>query len=234
MLMRVDDLCFFHGDAAVINGISCRFDNGMLYAVVGPNGSGKTTFLDLVSGYLRPVRGTVSIHEKQLDFFSKKALARQIALVSQDYTINLPYRVKDVVMMGRHPYISRFASPDVSDFERVDEAMAQCGIEHLKMRKVTELSGGEKQRCVFARALCQNTPILLLDEAFSGMDIRHTLTLLTLLKKQLVLKENKTVICVLHDLNVAAAWADAILFLKQGAIHAFGDVEMVVYTGKYF
>ncbi len=129
-------------------------------------------------------------------------------------------------MMGRHPYISRFSHPDIDDCEIVTAMLETCGIEHLQDRKINELSGGEKQRCVFARALCQDTPILLLDEAFSNMDINHTLHMLELVKKSI--KKGKLVISVFHDLNLALSWSDELLVLKQGEIKAFGNSQEVL------
>lgn len=130
-------------------------------------------------------------------------------------------------MMGRHPYISRFAHPSKKDIEIVENMIDLCGIRHLENRKVNQLSGGERQRCVFARALCQDTPILLLDEAFSNMDIRHTLQMLQLVKG-LVKTKNKTVISVFHDLNIASSWSDDLMLLKQGGINAFGKSQDVL------
>jgi iron complex transport system ATP-binding protein len=135
--------------------------------------------------------------------------------------------IKDVVMMGRHPYIPRFSHPSMDDFVKVETMLEVCGIKHLQDRKINELSGGEKQRCVFARALCQDTPILLLDEAFSNMDINHTLHMLKLVK-QSIKEKNRLVISVFHDLNLASSWSDELLMLKQGEIKAFGNSQEVL------
>ena len=105
--------------------------------------------------------------------------------------------------------------------------MKICGIHHLSERKINELSGGERQRCVFARALCQDTPVLLLDEAFSNMDINHTLQMLRLVKRS-VKEKNKLVISVFHDLNLASSFSDALLMIKKGEIKAFGNSQDVL------
>lgn len=224
--IRIKSLSFSYEKLPVINDISCTFNAGHFYSILGPNGSGKTTLLDLISGFLTPDSGTIEIDNSPVRTLSQKTLSRKIALVSQDYSINFPFPVKDVVMMGRHPYIPRFSQPSPEDYDQVNHVMDQCGINHLKYRKVTELSGGEKQRCAFARALCQDTPVLILDEAFSNMDIRHTLQLLRLVK--LAVKEkNRIVISVFHDLNIAAAWSEAVLMLKKGKSMAFGPAKKV-------
>ncbi len=233
MTLSLDHISFSYASgssgssAKTINDLSVSFKPGCFTSIIGPNGSGKTTLLDLVSGFLKPDVGAIKINNTPILTFSKNDLARQISLVSQDYTINFPFHVKDVVMMGRHPYIPRFAHPTRDDVERVEYLLEQCGIAHLRNRKINELSGGERQRCVFARALCQDTPILLLDEAFSNMDIRHTLEMLGLVKR-LAREKNRMVISVFHDLNLASSWSDELLMLKKGKIHCFGKSQDVL------
>lgn len=227
MELRLQNLGFSFGQAKILKNLNCRFSEGKFYALLGPNGSGKTTLLDLISGFLPPQQGQVLLGEKPVTSFSKKKLARMISLVSQNYLINFPFHVEEVVMMGRHPYINRFSRPSMSDEALADSVMAVSGISHLRGRPVTRLSGGEKQRCIFARALCQDTPILLLDEAFSNMDIHHTYHLLSLVKNA-VKDQRKTVIAVLHDINLAAAFSDEILFLKEGEIVDMGHTPKVL------
>ncbi|NOX32390.1 MAG: ABC transporter ATP-binding protein [Deltaproteobacteria bacterium] len=221
MKITLHNISFAYDHEAIIKDLSCSFVPGNFYSIIGPNGSGKTTLLDLISGFLAPCKGHVDIDQRRIPAWSKTEIARKIALVSQDYAINFPFFVKEVVMMGRHPYIPRFSPPSKKDIKKANKIMMQCGIQHLQNRKINELSGGEKQRCVFARALCQDTPILLLDEAFSSMDIHHTLQMLHLIK-QAVKNKNKLVINVFHDLNLASSWSDVLLILKQGRIKAFG------------
>lgn len=227
MDIQLNNIAFSYDQTSVIKGIDCAFESGNFYAVIGPNGSGKTTLLDLISGFISPSSGTVAINEKSCGDYSKKELSRLISLVSQDYAVNFPFQVKEVVMMGRHPYIQRFSHPSELDYELVELAMTQCGIRHLKNKKISELSGGEKQRTVFARALCQDTPIMLLDEAFSNMDICHTLQILEQVKHQVKTKD-KLVISVFHDLNLASTWSDHLLLLKQGTLHTFGKSQDVL------
>ncbi len=221
MKIILNNISFTYAVDHILQNISCEFESGNFYSIIGPNGSGKTTLIDIISGFLTPDKGKIDIDNTSISFFSKRQLSKTIAIVSQDYTINFPFRVKDIVMMGRHPYIPRFSHPSNSDMELVETIMDSCDISGLRDRKINELSGGERQRCVFARALCQDTPLLLLDEAFSSMDINHTLHMLQLVK-QLVKEKNKLVISVFHDLNLASSWSDSILMLKNGTINAFG------------
>lgn len=219
--ITIDNISFSYGGTPTLANISCSFSNGIFYSILGPNGSGKTTLLDLICGFLSPAKGNIQVNRTPIEAISKKELSKEIALVSQDYAVNFPFSVHEIVLMGRHPYIPRFSQPSGLDHEIAADVMDQCGITHLKNRKITELSGGEKQRCIFARALCQDTPILILDEAFSNMDISHTLHMLFLIK-QAVKKKDLMVISVIHDLNIASAWSDAVLMLKDGKIMAFG------------
>ncbi len=227
MEIRIQNISFSYDQDTVINALTTRFRPGIFHAVLGPNGCGKTTLMDIISGFLKPDRGSLFIGNRKISRLSKPRTAKLISLVSQNYTIGFPFTVKQVVMMGRHPHIGRFSRPSRNDYKKVDQAMEDTGISHLKNRKITQLSGGEKQRCVVARSLCQDTPVLLLDEAFSNLDICHTLNLLDLMKNR-VLNPKKIIVSVLHDLNLAAAWADEMLFLKQGRLISQGGGDKVL------
>ncbi len=227
MDIQLEHIEFSHGQTPLIQDLCCRFGQGKFHAVLGPNGSGKTTLLDIISGFISPCVGTVRLGKTSISTLGRSHMAQALTRVSQNEAIHFPFRVEEVVMMGRHPYLSRFSHPGPQDHQRVKEAMEKTQTLQFKGRPITELSGGEQQRCIFARALCQDTPILLLDEAFSNMDIRHTLTLLALVKNS-VKYSGKTIIAVLHDLNLAASHADEILFLKQGRVLAQGETEKVL------
>jgi iron complex transport system ATP-binding protein len=227
MKLNLNNISFAYDNDMVIENMNCSFESGNFYSIIGPNGSGKTTLLDLISGYLNPFAGNIEINNKNLLSFTKNEVAKNIALVSQDYSINFPFSVDEIVMMGRHPYIPRFSSPDTKDILKKERMLELCRIQHLKNRKINELSGGERQRCVFARALCQDTPILLLDEAFSNMDINHTLQMLWLVK-QSIKEKNRIIISVFHDLNLASSWSDILLMLKRGKIEAFGNSQKIL------
>lgn len=227
MEITLQNISFSYVRNPIIQALSAKLVPGNFYGILGPNGSGKTTLLDMISGFMAPDKGKIFLGEQDISHLPKKKVAQKISLVSQNYNINFPFSVEEVVMMGRHPYIGRFSQPSSEDVERVNQIMELTQISHLKQRRVTELSGGEKQRCVFARALCQDTPVMLLDEAFSSMDIKHTLHLLSLVKRT-VQETHKLIVCVLHDLNLAAIWSDEIIFLKNGEIKAQGKTQDVL------
>lgn len=222
MEMSIRNLSFSYAGKEVLKALNLDFKGGKFYSILGPNGCGKTTLLDLLIRHQKPASGTISIHGRNIVDFSRKEIAKTMALVSQNYNINFPFTVKEVVMMGRHPYISRFSNPCSEDIRIVEKVMEDTGIKGFRNRKINELSGGERQRCVVARALCQKTPMLFLDEAFSSMDINHTLRLLTLVKNE-VERSSRTVVSVFHDINLASAWSDSLVFIKEGRVAASGN-----------
>ncbi len=227
MSLSLHNISFSYVDTDVVQDVSMVFEEGLFYAILGPNGCGKTTLLDLLIRHLKPRSGAIRLRGGDLKDYTIKEISKTIALVSQNYAVSFPFSVKEVVMMGRHPHMSRFSSPDVMDVAAVEEAMVLTGIEAYGERKITELSGGERQRCVVARALCQDTPFLFLDEAFSSMDIHHTLRLLHVIKDE-VKKKKRTVVSVFHDINIASAWSDQLVFMKEGRVVAAGNGEVVL------
>lgn len=220
----ISDVSFSYGRKQVINGISKRIRSGVFYGILGPNGCGKSTLLDLMVGHKYSHSGSIFFKRENLKQLSKPRLSRHIALVSQNFYINFPYTVNDIVMMGRYPHIPRFASPSEKDYKVVKEVMAITGVNRLKDQMVTELSGGERQRTVFARALAQDTDVLLLDEATSNLDINHTIALLDVVKKKV--QENRTtVISVFQDINLAAVYCDEMIYMNAGKVVAGGPVN---------
>lgn len=227
MLYDIHHLCFSYGRHRVIDDLSLRLEPGYFYGVLGPNGCGKTTLLDLLVKHRKPESGTIIFNDKLLNEFSPRQLSKEVALVAQSTSISFPYTVKELVMMGRHPYIGRFSSPGLDDERAVEMAMVQADVAEFRHQAVTELSGGERQRAFFARALAQETPVLILDEATSHLDIKHSLGLLSTVREGLG-KNKKTVIAVFHDINLAALFCDRLVMLKQGRVVAQGDVNVIL------
>jgi ABC-type cobalamin/Fe3+-siderophores transport system ATPase subunit len=223
----IQAVSFAYGEQPVLQNVSLSLVPGRFYGIVGPNGCGKTTLLDLLTRHQRPGAGVVRYRGKNLVRYSKKALAREVALVPQNYYINFPFTAGEVVMMGRYPHIPRFSGPSAEDVRMVHEIMARTDTEAFAGRFVTELSGGERQRVIFARALAQDTPVLILDEATSNLDIRHALSLLGLTAGR-VADEGRTVIAVFQDINLAAAYCGEIVFMRDGRIAAQGPTDEVL------
>ena len=223
----LDGVSFAYDGKPVLHDIGLELPPGRFYGIVGPNGCGKTTLLDLLTGSRRSRAGRVLFQGREVGGYRRRQLARMVALVPQEYAISFGFTVEEVVLMGRHPHLARFALPGPADWQLVDEVMAEIGIDHLRGRMVTELSGGEKQRVAVARALAQQTPVLLLDEATASLDVRYSLGILAALARR-VEKSGDTVIAVLHDLNLAATFCDHLIFLEQGRVHCAGPTSQVL------
>ncbi len=218
---------YSYGTTPALQDFTLSLQKGAFYGIAGPNGCGKSTFLDLLVGSKDADAGELVFGGRPVSSYTKRELAKEVALVPQNFSIGFDYSVEEVVLMGRHPHIERFSSPTVSDWQRVHESMDAIGIRHFSDRSIMELSGGEKQRVVVARALAQDTPVLLLDEASSNLDIRYSLQIFNTVRR-LVDNKGRTVIAVIHNLNFAAAYCDKIIFMKEGRVCEEGSVEQVM------
>lgn len=200
---------------------------GETVAVVGPNGAGKSTLLRVLTGFLRPSRGAVFVNGKNLRSVKRRDVARLISFVPQYSEVNLPYRVRDMVTLGRYPYLGPWNAPRAADREAVSRALTITGVAPLALRPVSQLSGGEFQRVVLARAFAQETPAILADEPTAHLDISHEVRILSLLRER-----NKelgtTVVCVIHDLNAAAVFFRRLILLANGRVVADGPPRQVL------
>ncbi len=219
-------LCFSYGRERVIDGVSLAVSPGETLGVIGPNGSGKSTLLRVLSGVVEPESGEVRLHGRSLAEYSRRELARRIAVVPQDTVIDFPFSVTEVVLMGRSPHLGSFAFESDRDVEAAREAMARTGVSAFAQRSIHELSGGERQRVVLARALAQEASILLLDEPGAFLDIRHEVEIYDLLHD--LAREGKAIITVLHDLNLAALYCDRVALLKAGRLFRIGPPSEVI------
>lgn len=212
--------------AALLSDLTLKLSPGELIAVVGPNGSGKSTLVRAISRTLRPRRGVALLDEEDLyrQVDSRRA-ARSIAVVPQETHVAFDFTVREVVAMGRAPHQKPFSlltGETEADRQAIDRALARAGISpDLTQRKISEISGGERQRALIARALAQEARVLLLDEPTASLDLQHQSALLEWLSA-LAHQEKRAVLIVLHDLNLAAAYADRIVVLAGGRIAAQG------------
>lgn len=227
LLWRLEGVRFGYNGTPVLREINLELRRGCCYGILGPNGSGKTTLLDLMGGLLEPHAGTIDFLGAPLASWPKKQLARQLALVPQDFMVRFGYSVREVVEMGLHPHLHRFAAPNEAEQALIDQALELTGITHLAKRSVTRLSGGEKQRVAVARALAQKPQVLLLDEATSNLDIHHSLEILHLIRNRFQ-AQGLQVVAVMHDLNLASFFCDQLIFLKKGEIVCQGPTEEVL------
>jgi iron complex transport system ATP-binding protein len=224
---ELKQISFAYDGKQLFDRLSLTLHPGKFYGILGPNGCGKTTLLDLLMRHRLPGGGRILFQGEALGAYSRRALARKVALVPQEYDIRFPFTSQEVVMMGRYPYLPRFSRPSGQDMAKVETVLEKTQTARMKDRLVTELSSGERQRVVFARALAQDTDVLLLDEATSHLDIEHALGLLEIAARG-VRREEKTIIAVFHDLNLAATFCDELLLIRDGALFSQGPVAQVL------
>ncbi|MDR2549712.1 MAG: ABC transporter ATP-binding protein [Desulfobulbus sp.] len=227
LLWSLREVHFSYSDTPVLRDIDLELRCGRCTGILGPNGSGKTTLLDLLAGLQTPQSGTIEFQGRPMAAWPKKHLARLLALVPQDFMVRFGFSVREVVEMGLHPHLHRFATPSGADRSLIDQALAVTGIAPLADRPVTRLSGGEKQRVAVARALAQRPTVLLLDEATSNLDIHHSLELLHLIRDRFE-RQDMQVVAVMHDLNLAAFFCDHLIFLKEGRVICQGPTDEVL------
>lgn len=218
----VKDIHFSYDSKEVLKGIGGSFFEGTFYSIVGPNGSGKTTWLKLIAGINPLQSGSVELFGKSISTLTNKSVAKHLSFVPQMFNIQYAFTVEEVVAMGRYPYMSRFAILSEEDNALVQMALEETNLIPLKDRFVNELSGGELQRVIIARAIAQDTDIIVLDEPISHLDIHYQYGIVTLLKR-LCREKKKTVITVLHDLNVTMNHCDHIFLIKDGKVMTQGE-----------
>ena len=218
-----------YGGAPVLREVSLRVDRGEVVGLIGPNGSGKTTLVRVSSRGLAPSAGTVLVRGADPYRLSPRRAARLIAVVPQDLAPAFAYSAKEIVLMGRSPYLSPWGGGSPADWVRVREAMRQTDVEHLSDRPVDSLSGGERQRVVLAQALAQDASVLLLDEPTTHLDLQHVVDVVRLVV-HLARTEGVAVLAVFHDLNLAAACCDRIYAMSKGRVVAHGRPDQVVTT----
>ncbi|WP_280537268.1 heme ABC transporter ATP-binding protein [Halopenitus sp. POP-27] len=224
--LEATDVTVSIGGATVLEGVDLAVEAGSFLGVVGPNGAGKTTLLRTLRGSLAPDRGRVRVDDEDLTNRSARAVARRVASVPQDTVLSFDFSVEQVVGMGRTPHRSRFATADAADREAVADAMATTDTARFADRSVGTLSGGERQRVLLARALAQETPVLLLDEPTGSLDVNHTVETLALVRD--LVEAGKTVVAAIHDLNIAARYCDELLLLADGRVRSVGTPEAVL------
>ncbi|MBL7132056.1 MAG: ABC transporter ATP-binding protein [Candidatus Omnitrophica bacterium] len=227
MQLKVRDISFYYDSFKAVDRVSFEVKSGLILGIVGPNGSGKTTLLRCINKALKPKTGTVFLDDINLVLIKQKEVAQKIGVVPQNSINRFPFTVFDIVLMGRFPHLGRFEKETEKDFDMVQRCLKLTGVERLASRLITEISGGEHQKVIIAKALAQEPKVLLLDEPTLHLDINYQIELLDLLKI-LVRDENLIVVMVSHDLNLAARYCDRILILKEGKIFQVGLPEEVL------
>lgn len=223
-MLKVKDLEVSYGKRQILKNVNLAAREGEVVGIIGPNGSGKTTLLKSMLKYLKPTSGSVFVDGKDTNGLNNREIARNIAVVSQVISVDFEFSVEDIVLMGRTPYIDGMEKKE--DYEIARQAMKKTNTYEFKDRLVTQLSGGELQRVIIARAFAQTPKILLLDEPTSHLDIAHQIEIFNLVKD--ASRKGMLVIAVIHDLNLAAYYCDRICLLKEGENVATGKPKEVL------
>lgn len=216
----------FSFDKPVLQNVSTAFNNGLFTGILGPNGAGKSTLAKIISRWYLPDKGDIFVGDKSLNAFTQREIARNIAIVEQEQFYGSDITVLEMVSLGRLPHQSLLGEDNDEDRCHVSNAMERTGTYELAKRKLSTLSGGEKQRVRIATALAQDTPIIILDEPTSHLDIKYQVEILNLLRT--LARDGLTVVAILHDINLAALFCDRLAILAKGKIQSEGTPEEVL------
>lgn len=229
-MINLDGVSVEFGSTRVFSNVSLSIDAGTFVALVGPNGAGKTTLLRTINGLVAPSTGTVSVGGAPVHSLTARELSQRVATVPQETSLGFDFSVRDLVAMGRTPHRGRFATVTDADRAAVDRALDRTATAQLADRSVGTLSGGERQRVLLARALAQETPVLLLDEPTANLDVNHQVQTLTMASE--LADSGKTVVSAIHDLELAARFCETVILLGNGMVVAHGDPMEVLTSNR--
>lgn len=226
-MLRIENLYVNYGPRRVLHEVSLNVQSGEVLALIGPNGAGKSTLIRAVSGVIPTQSGRVRTNGDDFHSLTPIQRAKYLAVVPQAVSLPPAFTVWETVLLGRTPYLGFLGQPSRSDEDLARRALERVNAQNLAERRVGELSGGEQQRVLLARALCQSTPILLLDEPTAHLDLQYQVSLLDLVR-ELAHHDNLAVLIALHDLNLAARYADRVALIVAGQIQATGTPREVL------
>ena len=216
-----------YGRRIVLDDVALTVEAGEVVALVGRNGAGKTTLLRVAAGHLRPTAGRVELLGRDLGSYTVREAARHVSGVAQEEDVGAPFLVREVVAMGRHPWLAPWRPLTVADDAAIEAALAATGLRDLADRRFDELSGGERARAALARCLAQDTEVLLLDEPTAHVDLGHVADVLSVVRR-LARERGKGALVALHDWNLAGAFADRVIVLDAGRVVAAGAPRDVI------
>lgn len=223
-MIQVEDLSFsYNRQAMILDRVSFSAEPGQCVAVLGNNGAGKSTMIKCIDRILKPSSGIVHVNSHDAAALSRQALARDIAYVSQQNDA-CRFTVYDAVLLGRKPYIK--LNPTKEDYAIVDDIIRRMELEDYSLRYLDELSGGELQKVMLARALAQQPEVLMLDEPTSNLDLKNQYEVMALIR-QIAQEQGICVIIVIHDLNLALRYCDRFLLIRESHVYSYGGAETV-------
>ncbi len=226
-MIKVENISASYRETLVIDGISFQIQTGEFLGIIGPNGAGKTTLLKIMTWVKQPSSGRVMLDGKEMGKLSRKEIARIIGVVPQSTFVPSLFTVEDIISLGRYAHQKNRWTMTKEDIEAVDQAMERTNTTKFRNRLIGELSGGERQEVIIARALAQKPKILILDEPTANLDIKHQMRILGL-ARALVKEQGITAVMVIHDLNLAARFCDRLILLYNKKIYAEGRIEDVI------
>ena len=226
-MLRIRSISVNYGEIEILHKVSLDVDSGEVVSLIGPNGAGKTTMIRAISGVIPLISGSVLVDGQDLSVTPIAERARSLAVVPQARKLPPEYTVKQAVMMGRTPYLGWLGNPSANDIEKAHWAIDRTQISALADRRVDELSGGEQQLILVARALAQDSPVILLDEPTAHLDLHHQATILDLVHN-LARERGLAVLMSLHDLNLVSIFSDRIALIDNGQILAVGHPKDVL------
>ena len=226
-ILDIRDISLNFRDKSILTDVSFSVSSGEFFVIIGPNGAGKTSLLKVLAGLQKSDRGSVTVKGKNVSQYRRRNLSQIMAIVPQQIEVGFPFTVADAVIMGRSPHLGILGMESENDFYIAGEAMKFTDVAHLADRKLYQLSGGELQRVIIARAICQQPEIILLDEPTTALDPAHQLKIMDLMEK-FRREQGTTIIMVSHDLNLASMYGDRLLLLKEGRVVKSGAPRNVL------
>ncbi len=229
--LELFDNSLAYNNSKVVDSVNFSVKVGEFFMILGPNGAGKSSLLKLIAGIEKTKSGQIDILGKPKEKYSARELAKVVALVAQQTSIDFPFTVAETVLLGRSPHLGLLGIESDKDYALAQEAMAFTGVAQFADRRLDQLSGGERQRVMIARAICQEPEIILLDEPTNALDPSHQLKIMDLMERFRQEKQT-TVVMVSHDLNLAALYSDRLLLLKNGKVVVIGT-PAEVFVSEY-
>ncbi|MCX6056270.1 MAG: ABC transporter ATP-binding protein [Chloroflexi bacterium] len=235
-MLAIEKITAGYSKKKILDEISFQIDHGSVVALIGPNGSGKTTLIRVISGVLQPSRGNLSLDGRDLAKMSIQERSQLIAVVPQIRNIPPAFTVREVVALGRTPYLNWLGQLSTRDHEAIDQALLHTDLLEIAERNIAEISGGEQQRVLLARALAQETPVLLLDEPTAHLDLQYQVSFLDQVHRLAHPSESeiklgvkkRAVLIAIHDLNLLTRYVDQVALVVHGKLESLGSPEEVL------